>query len=147
MGTAGCYGCGGVPVPTPIPYAPTVAPYVAPVAPILPIAPPIIAPIRRPVFDADPITPGIQARPGVVTQVGAPRMIGGRPPIGIGYGAGFGGIDADPITPGIQARPGVVSPVGPPRALGGGIGAPRLGGYPGSGLGSGFSPYPSTYRF
>ncbi len=29
-------------------------------------------------IDADPITPGIQTRPGVVTPVGPPRVVGGN---------------------------------------------------------------------
>jgi hypothetical protein len=120
MGTSGCYGCGGVPVP--------VAGYGTGYG-------------VGGVIDADPITPGIQARPGVVTPVGPPRVVGGGAPIGIGGpigigaprpigGIGFGGIDADPITPGIQTRPGVVTPVGPPRVVGGnnfGISAVRPG--------------------
>ncbi len=103
--------------------------------------------------DADPITPGAQTTPGVVTATGPTRTVsggfggGGYPgPIGlpsiatrpgvIGGGIGFGGvqgaIDADPITPGIQSQPGVVTAVGPPRtvsgpgAIGGGIG---MGGF------------------
>lgn len=139
MGTAGCYGCGGVPVPVPVN---TGYGYGG-------------------VVDADPITPGIQAQPGVVTPVGPPRVVGGAPvgvgyggPVGIGYGGpvgvgvprpvgpiGFGGgFDADPITPGIQTRPGVVTPVGPPRMVGGnnfGISAVRPG----------FIPATSTVRF
>jgi hypothetical protein len=98
------------------------------------------------VIDADPITPGIQSQPGVVTPIGPPRVvsgpgaIGGRRPSGGIIGGGimqsgvvgiggtqrglFGGVqggivDADPITPGIQSQPGVVTPMGPPRIVSG----------------------------
>lgn len=95
------------------------------------------------VIDADPITPGIQSTPGIVTPVGPPTIAGGYAPLpyrpafggvstvgfggpttiipgGVGYpGAGFGGfnrgIDLDPISPGIQTRPGVVTATGPTR--------------------------------
>jgi hypothetical protein len=78
------------------------------------------------VIDADPITPGIQSQPGVVTPVGPPRVVGG-PQIGIGGGIG-GVIDADPITPGIQAQPGVVTPIGAPVVVGNaGIGGGAFG--------------------
>lgn len=84
------------------------------------------------VVDADPITPGIQAQPGVVTPTGPPTVISGPTAFGginttmtsgIAAGAitgGFGGavVDADPITPGIQAQPGVVTPTGPPTIVG-----------------------------
>lgn len=134
MGNAGCYGCGGVPVGTPI-----VTGGLAPMA-------------TGPIIDADPITPGIQATPGVVTPVGPPRVVGGGPtpipPIGMrpgpmgfgnGFGGGFGGIDADPITPGIQTRPGVVTAVGPSRTVGGGFGMPPAR--------PGFIPAASMVRF
>lgn len=131
MGTSGCYGCGGVPVPVPMGTG-----------------------IGGAVIDADPITPGIQATPGVVTPIGPPRVVnGGGPrigapisgPIGVGVsrpvgGIGLGVFDADPITPGIQTRPGVVTPIGPPRMVGGnnfGISAVRPG----------FIPATSTVRF
>ena len=42
--------------------------------------------------DADPITPGIQSTPGVVTPVGPPRVTGAVPPFGMGtsaYGVGL----------------------------------------------------------
>ena len=134
MGNAGCYGCGGVPVGAPI-----VTGGMGPMA-------------TGPMIDADPITPGIQATPGVVTPVGPPRIVGGGPtpipPIGMrpgpigfgnGFGGGFGGIDADPITPGIQTRPGVVTAVGPPRTVGGGFGM--------SPARPGFIPAASMVRF
>lgn len=121
MGNAGCYGCGGIPVGAPIGMAPLAT---------------------GPIIDADPITPGIQANPGVVTPVGPPRVVGGGPvgfrPNPVGFG-GFGAVDADPITPGIQSRPGVVTAVGPSRAVGGGFGGP--------GVRPGFMPTPSTVRF
>ena len=122
MGTTGCYGCGGVPVATPLVTTTGIAP--------LPTGP---------LIDADPITPGIQANPGVVTPVGPPRVVGGAPPIGfrpnpMGF-SNYGAIDADPITPGIQTRPGVVTPMGPPRTIGMSPGRP------------GFYPAPSTVRF
>jgi hypothetical protein len=141
MGTTGCYGCGGVPVP--VAYGTGYGTGYGGV------------------IDADPITPGIQATPGVVTPVGPPRVVGGGAPIGVGIGGpvgvgiggpigvgvqrpiggiGFGGIDADPITPGIQTRPGVVTPVGPPRVVGGnnfGISSIRPG----------FIPATSTVRY
>jgi hypothetical protein len=85
------------------------------------------------VIDADPITPGIQAQPGIVRPVGPPRVVGGPGfgtsvvggPIigGPGFGGpGFGGgfRDIDPITPGIQTRPGVITATGP-SVIGGGI--------------------------
>ena len=68
------------------------------------------------VIDADPITPGIQAQPGVVTPVGPPRVVGSS----IATGAvGFG--DADPITPGLQTQRGVLTATGPTTAVGGGM--------------------------
>jgi hypothetical protein len=79
------------------------------------------------VVDADPITPGIQSQPGIVTQIGPPRVISGPTNIGginttitSGIAGGFGVVDADPITPGIQSQPGVVTPVGPPVVVSGG---------------------------
>lgn len=91
-------------------------------------APPIIAPppviatrvIAPPVFtgvvDADPITPGIQSTPGVVTPVGPPRIAGG-PGFGIGGpGFGIGG-------PGFVGGPGF-GPVGGTSFVGG---PPRYG--------------------
>jgi hypothetical protein len=67
--------------------------------------------------DADPITPGIQAQPGVVTPIGPPTVVssGAR-----GGTFGFGGpvIDADPLTPGIQAQPGVITATGPSTVVG-----------------------------
>ena len=95
------------------------------------VAPPVYS---SPIVDADPITPGIQSTPGVVTPVGPPRVVGGGPGFGgpviggpvIGgpvYGGpryGYGGFsrvgavpDLDPITPGFQTRPGVVTATGP----------------------------------
>jgi hypothetical protein len=134
MGTTGCYGCGGVPVPVAYGTGYNTG-------------------YGATVIDADPITPGIQATPGVVTPVGPPRVVGGGAPIGLGIGGpigvgvqrpiggiGYGAIDADPITPGIQTRPGVVTPVGPPRVVGGnnfGISSIRPG----------FIPATSTVRF
>lgn len=98
------------------------------------MAPPVYS---SPLVDADPITPGIQSTPGVVTPVGPPRVVGGGPMIGgpvyggpvyggptsyiggpprYGYG-GFSRVgavpDLDPITPGFQTRPGVVTATGP----------------------------------
>ena len=94
-------------------------------------------PIYSGVVDADPITPGIQSTPGVVTPIGPPRVVPGGPGFiggpgpmigGPGFGGpGFGGprfgyggisrvgggIDLDPISPGIQTRPGVVTATGP----------------------------------
>ena len=114
-------------------------------------------------LDLDPITPGFQTRPGVVTATGPtvgtgfggigggiggiggvrPSFVGG-PIGGIGgvRGVGFGsGLDLDPITPGIQARPGVVTATGPTVGTGfGGIGAgvrPGFGGIGGIGGGLG----------
>lgn len=135
MGNAGCYGCGGVPVAAPIVTGVGIAPIAT-----------------GPIIDADPITPGIQATPGVVTPVGPARVVGGAPPIippispvgfrpnPIGFG-GLGVVDADPITPGIQTRPGVVTPVGPPRVMGGGFGMPAVR------PGPGFIPANSMVRF
>ena len=86
------------------------------------------------VIDADPVTPGIQAQPGVVTPTGPPRIISGPGAIG-GAGftsmarAGFGAVDADPVTPGIQATPGVVTPTGPSQIVSGGYGY-GAGAYP-----------------
>lgn len=91
------------------------------------------------VVDADPVTPGIQAQPGVVTPIGPPRVISGPgAAAGAGFSSiarpGFGAVDADPITPGIQATPGVVTPVGPPQAV--------------SQVGMGYgTAYPSQYGF
>ena len=116
-----------------------VSPVVTPPPPIYTtrvVAPPVYS---APVLDADPITPGIQSTPGVVTPVGPPRVVGGGPGFGgpivggpvIGgpvvggpvYGGpryGYGGFsrvgavpDLDPITPGFQTRPGVVTATGP----------------------------------
>lgn len=110
--------------------------------------------------DADPITPGTQTTPGIVTATGPTRVtpggfpgqpgfpgqvVGGLPGQvglpsiprpGFGIGAVGGVVDADPITPGIQSTPGVVTPVGPPRvvpggAVGGPIGGVGIGGFPG----------------
>ena len=94
--------------------------------------------------DVDPISPGIQTQPGVLTATGPTTVIAGgagglggiaggvdinrfRTNGGFGsfnggvIGGGIGGavFDADPITPGIQAQPGVVTPMGPPRVIGG----------------------------
>lgn len=94
--------------------------------------------------DVDPISPGIQTQPGVLTATGPTTVVAGgvgglgsiaggvdinrfRTPGGfgsfnggvIGGAAGGAVIDADPITPGIQAQPGVVTAVGPPRVIGG----------------------------
>lgn len=121
----------GTPGPVITPPAPIYSqPIVAP-API--VRPPMVAPLVRPavtpVFDADPITPGIQSTPGVVTPVGPPRVVGGpqigavRPPFtggfspvptgrpigGIGApgfsGSTFGGPSFVPVRPGFGARP------------------------------------------
>ena len=69
------------------------------------------------VVDADPLTPGIQAQPGVITATGPSRTV----QQGFGGAGGFGGIvDADPFTPGIQAQPGIVTATGPSQVVGGG---------------------------
>ena len=89
------------------------------------------------IVDADPITPGIQAQPGVVTPTGPPRVVGGPGAVGsalsgvfggsaIASGmarSGFAGVDADPITPGIQGSPGVVTPIGPTKVVQAGYGS------------------------
>lgn len=86
--------------------------------------------------DADPITPGIQAQPGVVTPVGPPVVFGNAGAVGgalsnalggtlLGSGlrrSGVIGYDADPITPGIQSQPGVVTPLGPTQVVGSTVG-------------------------
>ena len=91
MGTGnGCYGCGGVPVATPYPVPTRVNTNtnVAPVGAPGPVA-------YGGVVDADPITPGIQSRPGVVTPVGPPRVVGGP---GVGApGARPGGYYGTPV--------------------------------------------------
>lgn len=120
----------------------------------------------RPGFggDANPITPGNQVTPGVVTATGPSQFVqeglAGRGFPGVGpipgqpgfvpgqpgffpgaVGVAGGVVDADPITPGIQAQPGVVTPVGPPRFVGGAqqgaIGG--IGGPIGSGVVGGFN--------
>ena len=140
-------------LPPPITALPAVTQPLVP-APVVPtftgsvVGGPILRPTSfggvRPGFgvDLDPITPGIQARPGVVTATG-PTVGAGFGGIGAGVRPGFGGIggiggglggiggigggiggiggirrpgfgvDLDPITPGIQNRPGVVTPTGP----------------------------------
>lgn len=83
-------------------------------------------------YDVDPISPGLQTAPGVLTATGPSRVVGGGVLGGgmlasgyqnVGFGGvGFGGagvVDADPITPGIQSQPGIVTPTGPPRIVGG----------------------------
>ena len=111
--------------------------------------------------DIDPITPGIQTQPGIVTATGPSTLVSGGTSFGLGLGmpaisasrlSGVGFqtlnpslVDADPITPGIQTRPGVVTAVGPPTivsnsgmiggALGGRITNSVTSGYPtGSGM-------------
>ena len=101
--------------------------------------------------DVDPITPGAQTTPGVVTATGPTRVVPGGPigrvtgavglpsianrpgfTGGIGVGAVGGVMDADPITPGIQSRPGVVTQMGPPRVVSGPrttVGAVGFGGF------------------
>ena len=97
------------------------------------------------VRDADPLTPGIQAQPGVIRPTGPSQFVPGglaggvaasgfrQPGFGQGVapgfaqggfqgGVGFGGVsagivDADPFTPGIQAQPGVVTATGPSRTV------------------------------
>ena len=116
------------------------------------------------VVDADPITPGIQSQPGVVTPTGPPRIVGGPGTLGgtigggvmasgyrgvgvSGIGTAFAGsvgggvIDADPITPGIQAQPGVVTPTGPPRVVGGpgAVGGALSGAFAGTAMTSGIA--------
>ena len=79
-----------------------------------------------PVVDADPLTPGIQAQPGVVTATGPARVV----QQGVGVAGGFqqvgaiggGLVDADPLTPGIQAQPGVITATGPSQVVGGAYG-------------------------
>lgn len=81
------------------------------------------------IVDADPITPGIQTQPGVVTPVGPPQVISGpnvvpqiNNTITQGIADGIGGlVDADPITPGIQAHPGTITQTGPSTVLSSGI--------------------------
>lgn len=107
------------------------------------------APFVGGVVDIDPISPGIQTQPGILTATGPSRIVGpmGGGMIASGYqGTGFGGmgfgaggvVDADPITPGIQSQPGVVTPTGPPRVVSG------PGAIGGGMLGSGFMA--SGYR-
>jgi hypothetical protein len=74
-------------------------------------------------IDHDPITPGIQSQPGVVTPVGPPRVVSqggvsGGFNSGISGAIGFGG-DVDPITPGFQTTPGVLTATGPSVTAGG----------------------------
>ena len=75
--------------------------------------------IAHGLIDADPITPGIQTRPGIVTPIGSTQVLTGPtllPVRGSRLNTQmFGGaaIDADPITPGIQTQPGIVTAVGP----------------------------------
>ena len=91
--------------------------------------------------DVDPITPGYQAQPGVLTATGPSVVVPGGATLGgaagygnsiltsgyggvggfggIGYGASSGIVDADPITPGVQAQAGIVTPTGPPRVVSG----------------------------
>ena len=82
--------------------------------------------------DADPITPGIQAQPGFVTQIGPAMVVGNTGAVGGALSNALGGtmlgsrlrgsrvigFDADPITPGIQTQPGVVTPIGPAQVVG-----------------------------
>jgi hypothetical protein len=76
------------------------------------------------VIDADPITPGIQSQPGIVTPVGPPVIVGGPGAIGTSISGALGGtmlnsrmlnsqriVDADPFTPGIQ--PALVTTINP----------------------------------
>ena len=74
----GCYGCGGIPIATPYPSPLAVQPLgVSAVAPVAPVGPVYQRPLGfGGVVDADPITPGIQSRPGVVTPIGPPRIAG-----------------------------------------------------------------------
>ena len=67
------------------------------------------------VVDADPITPGIQSTPGVVTPVGPPRITG------VGGGVGIGGLGTT-YTPGF----GGISPSSG-VAIGGPVGVPPIG--------------------
>ncbi len=72
----GCYGCGGVPIPSPYPVA-------TPVNIGASRFPGNLGPSPYGGFgDADPITPGIQTRPGVVSAVGPSRIVGGPGPYG-----------------------------------------------------------------
>jgi hypothetical protein len=94
------------------------------------------------IIDFDPITPGIQSQPGIVTPMGPPRVISGPTAIGginstvtSGIAGNFGGIvDADPITPGIQSQPGIVTQTGPTTVVSSGFrgsGAMITSGYQG----------------
>jgi hypothetical protein len=76
------------------------------------------------IVDADPITPGIQAQAGFVTQTGPTTVVSGGNVLGSIAGIGgltqsIGGVyDADPITPGIQSQPGMITPIGAPVVVG-----------------------------
>ena len=76
------------------------------------VAKPIARPLPPPIFDADPITPGIQNNPGVVTPVGPPRVVTGPRggPVGPAFGGGF-----QPVNP----YGGLGGPVGPVGGFGG----------------------------
>lgn len=72
------------------------------------------------IIDADPLTPGIQLQPGIVTPTGPSTVISsGR--IGTNFASGF--VDMDPFTPGIQSQPGTITPTGPSTIVSGGLGA------------------------
>lgn len=81
------------------------------------------------VVDADPLTPGIQSQPGVVTAVGPPRVIQAGTGMGGFQGLNTAVVDADPLTPGIQAQPGVLTATGPSQVVGGGFGGVQQFGY------------------
>lgn len=51
---------------------------------VLPMTP------QRVMVDADPITPGIQGRPGMITPVGFPRYVGGPQIPQVGQFGGYG---------------------------------------------------------
>lgn len=92
------------------------------------------------VIDADPITPGIQSTPGVVTPVGPPRVVGGSPYPGISNFAPPVATYAPPIASTYQSTyaPVVTQPFVPPivaPTIGTTIGGPGYIGGPGIGLG------------
>ena len=75
----GCHGCGGIPIANPYPSPLPVQPLNGGVSAVAPISPRPFTPgyAVGGIVDADPITPGIQARPGVVTPVGPSRITSG----------------------------------------------------------------------
>lgn len=73
------------------------------------------------VVDADPITPGIQSNPGVVTPVGPPQVVGGTAPVpvaGTFAPPAYGGISAPypgPVGVPVSGPTYGVPPVGVPQ--------------------------------